>query len=65
MVEKEEESIKCIAEMKGICMKFYEFVQFAEEKHCKSVRVAAHYGDICLTHFRSILKSAKQLLLDN
>ena len=60
---EEEEEVITSAEIKEI-LKYYEKVtDFIKKKHPEKVhtgRITAQFNDICLTHFRNILKSRQK-----
>lgn len=66
--EEEEAAIIPSAQIKDILGKFHEVSEFVEKNHPEKVftsRAIAHYDDVCLAHFRRIVKSRqKQTSLD-
>ena len=66
--DEEEAAIIPTARIKDILGKFYEVSEFVEKNHPEKVftsRAIAHYDDVCLAHFRKIVKSRqKQTTLD-
>ena len=66
--DEEEAAIIPTARIKDILQKFYEVSEFVEKNHPEKVftnRAIAHYDDVCLAHFRKIVKSRqKQTTLD-
>ncbi|BFZ09461.1 hypothetical protein BsWGS_12500 [Bradybaena similaris] len=67
--EKEQEAIIIpLAKIKDILGKFHEISEFIEKNHPEKVftnRAISHFDDVCLTHFRKIVKSRqKQTSLD-
>ncbi|XP_068613843.1 tigger transposable element-derived protein 1-like [Brachionichthys hirsutus] len=66
--EEEDAAIIPSAQIKDILAKFHEVSEFVEKNHPEKVltsRAIAHYDDVCLGHFRQIVKSRqKQTSLD-
>ncbi|XP_068607217.1 uncharacterized protein [Brachionichthys hirsutus] len=66
--EEEDAAIVPPAQIKDILAKFHEVSEFVEKNHPEKVmtsRAIAHYDDVCLAHFRRIVKSPqKQTSLD-
>ena len=64
----EEDRDKTMAEIKEMLSSYHKVAEFIEKKHPEKVhtgRLLAQFNDICLSHFRNILKSRqKQSSLD-
>lgn len=61
--EEEEEAVIPSADIKDILCAFQRVAAFVEQNHPKknfTARAIEHFGGVCLSHFRSILKSRQR-----
>ena len=61
--DEEEAEVLPSAEIRDILRQFHNVVDYVEKNHPEKVmtsRVIAHFDDVCMTHFRNIVKSRQR-----